>query len=347
LRDHDPYGTLSFTEVIEKSSNIGTLKFARRLARARYYEYMRKFGFAARTSLGLPAESAGLLKPVGRWSDRSLETIAIGQEISVTGLQLAMAVGAVANGGNLVVPQLVKGFLRPDGSVDETPKPDVVRRVISPETAAQMRQILTGVVERGTGKKAQIQGVAVAGKTGTAQRALPNGGGYASGETVVSFVGFLPAEAPELLCLVVIENPQREKWGGTLAAPVFQRVMERILYLPDDERRIAVQRPVAEPEEVEEAPAAIPELRGLTQQVARFQAGLRGIPVAFTGGGEVVIEQTPAPGDTCEEVLRIACVLGTPTAVAVAAADSLVPYARQAHLLRLLGEVPPPAAGGI
>ncbi|MFA6110650.1 MAG: penicillin-binding protein 2 [Candidatus Latescibacterota bacterium] len=347
LRDHDPYGTLSFTEVIEKSSNIGTLKFARRLSRARYYEYMRKFGFAARTSLGLPAESAGLLKPVSRWSDRSLETIAIGQEISVTGLQLAMAVGAVANGGNLVVPQLVKGFLRPDGSIEETPKPDVVRRVLSPETAAQMRRILTGVVEKGTGKKAQIPGVAVAGKTGTAQRALPNGGGYASGETVVSFIGFLPAEAPELLCLVVIENPQREKWGGTLAAPIFQRVMERILYLPDDDRRIAVQRPAVEPEEVEEAPVAIPELRGLTRQVASFQAGLRGIPVAFTGGGEVVVEQVPAPGDTIAEVLRISCVLGTPTATAVAAADSLVPYARQAHLLRLLGEAPPAASGGM
>ncbi len=346
VKDHEGYGTLSFTQVIEKSSNIGTLKMARRLSRASFYDHIRSFGFAARSGLGLPAESAGLLKPVGQWSDRSLETIAIGQEISVTALQLAMAVGAVANGGQLLVPQLVKGRLQPDGSVEETPRPEVVRRVISTEAAAQMRRILTGVVTDGTGQKAAIPGVAVAGKTGTAQRALPGGGGYAAGETVVSFVGFLPADNPELLALIVIENPQRDKWGGTLAAPVFAKVMERILYLPDD-HRIAVPAPPPAPEkDTEEAlpPPPVPELRGLSQQVARYQAHLRGLSVDFTGGGDVVVEQTPAPGDTTEgEVQRIACVLGTPGAAATTVVDSLVPFARQAHLLRILGDEPIPA----
>jgi cell division protein FtsI (penicillin-binding protein 3) len=339
IRDHHPYGSLTFRQVVEKSSNIGTIKIARRLSPSRYYEYIRNFGFAIRTGVDLPGESAGQLKDVRRWSGHSLETIAFGQEISVTALQLVQAYGVVANGGLLMQPKIVKGVVREDGRLEEEP-PQVTRRVLSPATAKTMRDILTGVVEEGTGKLAKIEGVKVAGKTGTAQRAAPDGRGFAPGETVVSFIGFLPADAPELLCLIVIDNPQREKWGGTLSAPTFQRVMERILNLPG-ERKIALQQQTQEKvdkkspdQEDETSPVEIPELRGMNRRVARFQAGLRGLPVTFTGEGEVVVDQLPPPGPVPEDLLQITCVLGVPADSTVAAMnDTLI---RQVRLLQTL-----------
>ncbi len=305
VRDSHPLGWLSFREVIEQSSNIGTMKLARRLQRKKFYEYIRGFGFGSKSGIELPAESAGLLRHAAQWSDRSLETIAMGQEISVTALQLAMAVGAIANGGVLMAPRLLKEVIGPDGRVVGRLKPQPIRRVLSPVTAAQMRQVLAGAVAEGTGKRAQVEGVAVAGKTGTAQRVAPGGQGYAPGQYVVSFVGFLPAEDPQLLCLVVIDNPQKDKWGGSISAPAFKRIVERILYLADGAP--LARRPAAGADTLA---VAVPDLRGMTRQVARFQAGLRGLRVSFSGDGEVVVAQSP-PADTSGQDLRqITCLLG-------------------------------------
>ncbi|MYA23637.1 MAG: penicillin-binding protein 2, partial [Gemmatimonadetes bacterium] len=169
IRDIQPHGDLLFAQVLEKSSNIGTIKLAQRLSRHRFYEHIRNFGFAIRTGIDLPAETPGLLQEVDQWSRRSLATIAIGQEIGVTALQLAMAYGAIANGGVLMAPRIVAGTIDSDGRLDDRGGPQSIRRVVSRKTAATLSKVLTGVVERGTGQKARIEGVAVAGKTGTAQ----------------------------------------------------------------------------------------------------------------------------------------------------------------------------------
>jgi cell division protein FtsI (penicillin-binding protein 3) len=307
VRDSHPLGWLTFREVIGHSSNIGTMKTARRLQRRKFYEYIRNFGFGTRTGIELPSESAGLLRHAAQWSDRSLETIAMGQEISVTALQLAMAVGAIANGGTLMAPRLIKEIIGPDGRTVRQFEAQAIRRVISPEAAAQMRQVLAGVVTEGTGKRAQVEGVTVAGKTGTAQRVAPGGQGYAAGQYVVSFVGFLPVEDPQLLCLVVVDNPKRDKWGAAISAPAFKRVMERILCLSDG---VLARHGAPEPAGGDTLQVAVPDLRGMTRQVARFQAGLRGLQVRFEGTGEVVVAQSPPADSSGGELGEVTCLLG-------------------------------------
>ena len=303
IRDIQPYGDLLFSQVLEKSSNIGLIKFARRLSRPRFYEYIRSFGFATRTGIELPAENSGLLQEVDQWSERSLETIAIGQEIGVTALQLALAYGAIANGGVLMAPRLVAGTVEEDGHFEGRGTPQKVRRVVRREIAATLSEVLAGVVANGTGQRARIAGVAVAGKTGTAQRAAADGSGYDPDASIVSFAGFLPAEDPQYVCVVMVENPQIDGWGGHVAAPAFRRVMERILRLPGG---ILVERAVRPPSV---ATLAVPDLRGMTRSVAIFQAEMRGLPVVFSGEGEVVVSQSPEPGMR-GRIKRIKCKLG-------------------------------------
>jgi membrane peptidoglycan carboxypeptidase len=293
--------------VIGQSSNIGTMKMARRLQRKKFYEYIRNFGFGTRTGIDLPSESAGLLRHAAQWSDRSLETIAMGQEISVTALQLAMAVGAIANGGTLMAPRLVKEVIGPEGQTVRQIEPQPIRRVVSPEAAAQMRQIMAGAVTEGTGKRARVEGVTVAGKTGTAQRVALGGQGYAAGEYVVSFIGFLPVEDPQLLCLVVVDNPKRDKWGSSISAPAFKRIMERVLYLSDG---VLARHTSADSVRADTLQAMVPDLRGMTRKVARFQASLRGLQVSFEGEGEVVIAQAPSADSSGQDVEEIVCQLG-------------------------------------
>ena len=303
IRDTESYGDLLFAQVMEKSSNIGLIKFARRLERPQFYEYIRRFGFATRTGIDLPAENSGLLQSADQWSERSLETIAIGQEIGVTALQLALAYGAVANGGKLMAPRIAAGTVDADGRFEQRGGPQVVRRVLGRRVAAQLGQVLAGVVARGTGQRAQIEGIAVAGKTGTAQRALADGSGYDPEASIASFAGFLPVENPQYVCVVMVENPRLDAWGGQIAAPAFNRVMERILHLPGGLLFERATQPLAGAEQ------AVPDLRGMSRAVARFQGEMRGMPVAFMGTGNVVVEQTPRPG-TAGRGGRIECVLG-------------------------------------
>ena len=304
IRDVHPYGTLRFSEVLAKSSNIGTIKLGKRLSSNRFYEYIRCFGFGTRSGIDLPAESPGLFKPLRKWSIRSHETITIGQEISVTALQLVQAFGSIANGGTLMAPRIVKAIVGPDGRLEEEKPPLPIRRVISPATASTLRRILEGVVEGGTGRRAHIEGFAIGGKTGTAQQVAKNGKGYDPNSNLVSFVGFLPADNPELLCLIAVTNPRKGRWGGSIAAPAFKRVVERVFnlsngvepqYLAADDGMMAI---------------AVPDLRGMRPSAARFQAELRGASISFTGQGEVVVEQKPAPGSTNKDGGHIFCVLG-------------------------------------
>ena len=330
IRDVQPYGDLLFAQVLEKSSNIGTIKLAQRMARHRFYEHIRNFGFAIRTGIDLPAETPGLLQEVNQWSKRSLATIAIGQEIGATALQLAMAYGAIANGGVLMAPRIVAGTIGPDGQLEARGGPQPVRRVVSRKTAATLGEMLTGVVEKGTGQKARIKGVAVAGKTGTAQRALADGSGYDPNARIASFVGFLPANDPQYVCVIMVENPRENGWGGHVAAPAFREVMKRIISLPGG---LLVEPAAKHPQK--EGPA-VPDLRGMPQAVARFHAQMRGLSVTFSGAGAVVLSQSPLPG-WVGRVERINCTLG----------DGVAHSPWKMRPARLVGNIPVQGSRGI
>ncbi len=229
IHDHEKAGWLTFAEVIQKSSNIGAVKVAQALGEERLFHYLTAFGFGQRTEIDLPGEAAGLVKEPRDWSRRSLASIAIGQEIGVTALQLVTAVSAIANGGWLMKPYVVSEIRDADGRLIAQAGPQVRRRPISPQTAQTLSSILEGVVTQGTGRKAAVPGFRVAGKTGTAQKIDPATGAYSSTLLVGSFVGFVPVEDPKLAIVVVIDEPQTEGWGGVVAAPVFRRIAEQAL----------------------------------------------------------------------------------------------------------------------
>ncbi len=229
IHDHEKLGWMTFAEMIHKSSNIGAAKTAMRLGEQRLYEYLRKFGFGERSDADLPGEVSGILKPTKEWGRRSLASIAMGQEIGVTALQLATGMSAIANGGSLMKPYVVSEVHDSKGRVLAQMGPHVRRQVISPATARAMATILEGVVTDGTGAKAAVPGIRVAGKTGTAQKIDPRTGGYSSTMVVGSFVGFAPVDDPKVTIVVVVDEPQVDAWGGAVAAPAFRRIAEQVL----------------------------------------------------------------------------------------------------------------------
>lgn len=229
IHDHEKLGWLSFAQVIQKSSNVGAAKAGIALGEQRFYRYLQSFGFGERTEIDLPGEAAGLLKHPREWGGRTLASISMGQEIGVTPMQMVSAVAAIANGGVLMRPYVVSEIRDAQGQTLKEVLPHVKRRVISPETARTVTTILEGVVTDGTGGKAAIAGFRVAGKTGTAQKIDSRTGRYSASQFVSSFVGYVPANNPRLAMIVVIDEPRGESWGGTVAAPVFNRVGEQVL----------------------------------------------------------------------------------------------------------------------
>ena len=229
IHDHEKLGWMTFAQVIQKSSNIGAAKTGMALGDQRLYRYLQAFGFGQKTEIDLPGEVGGLVKHPREWGRRSLASISMGQEIGVTPIQMVSAVASLANGGVLMKPYVVSEVRDAQGKALRQILPQVKRRVVSPETARTVTSILEGVVTDGTGAKAAIPGFRVAGKTGTAQKIDPRTGAYSSTLFVGSFVGFVPADNPRLAMIVVIDEPQGESWGGTVAAPVFRRVGEQVL----------------------------------------------------------------------------------------------------------------------
>lgn len=244
IHDHEKLGWMTFAQMIQKSSNIGAAKTGMLLGEQRLYRYLQAFGFGQRSDVDLPGEVAGLLKSPREWGRRSLASISMGQEVGVTPLQMVSAVSAIANDGVLMKPYVVSELRDQKGQVVKEVLPQVKRRVVSPATARTLTTILEGVVTNGTGTKALIPGFRVAGKTGTAQKVDPRTGTYSSALSIGSFVGFVPADAPRLAMIVVIDEPQGEAWGGVVAAPVFRRVGEQVLtYMGvprDDQVKIAM-----------------------------------------------------------------------------------------------------------
>lgn len=236
--DRHRYGGLTLSGIFEHSSNVGIIRVGLRLGARRLHEGATSFGVGRSTGIDLPGENVGLFRPLSRWSALSNASISMGQEVSVTALQLARIVAVVANGGSLVTPRVVQRVIPPEGRAEALPPPPAVR-VLSAETAAALRRILVGVVERGTGTLAAIPGFTVAGKTGTAQKAGP--GGYQPGRYVPNFVGFVPAESPRLVAVVILEEPHGKYYARDVAAPVFSRIVSQalsILRIAPEEQRV-------------------------------------------------------------------------------------------------------------
>jgi cell division protein FtsI (penicillin-binding protein 3) len=323
INDHAVFDQLAFRDVIAHSSDVGVIRVAQRLGRESFHRYVREFGFGAPTGVDLPGESGGLLRPTARWSALSLPSISFGQEVGVTALQMASAVAAVANGGYLMRPYVVRQVEDGHGTVVKAMKPLAVRRVLEAETIAVLTSMLQGVVTGGTGKRAAIPGYVVAGKTGTAQK-VDASGRYSMIDHVASFVGFVPASRPALVVLVSLDGPKGPRnQGGDVAAPLFARVAEhalRQLGIPadDPERslRLAAYHPPASgvvpaswtpgapaPEMPAAAagralpvvqPGVMPELRGLSAREAVVAATRAGLIVELKGSGRVVQQEIAA-----------------------------------------------------
>jgi len=226
--DHKPHGWLTFREVIKHSSNIGTMKAAQKLGKDRLYKYIKKFGFGERTGIELPGEVNGVARHPATWSKLSLCSISMGQEVTVTALQLACAISALANGGNLVRPRIIQRIQDNSGRIIQRFEAKNPQRVISEETAKEMRDILRGVVDNGTAELAEVDGYFPAGKTGTAQKIEPNGT-YSHRKFTASFIGFAPYDNPKFVIAVIMDEPRPFYYGGVVCAPVFKKVAGQLM----------------------------------------------------------------------------------------------------------------------
>ena len=236
LHDHRPHGWLTFSEVIQQSSNIGVTKIAQQMGMEKVYSYSRVFGFGSLTGLTLPGETQGMLKPLNAYSKTSIGAVPMGQEVGVTALQLVCAISVIANGGSYFKPYILKRIKDKYDETIEEFKPVCLRRVISDEASARLRKILAGVVENGTGQMAKSKDYQFAGKTGTAQK-IDHNGGYSHSTFYASFIGFAPAENSKLAIAVVVDEPHPYYYGGVVSAPVFKEVAEKSLkYLESEEK---------------------------------------------------------------------------------------------------------------
>lgn len=347
IHDTTPHEQLTPAQILAYSSNIGTAKIGGTLGREGLYRAFRAFGFGETTGLPLPGEVSGSLRHFRRWYEMDAATISFGQGVSVTSVQLASAMGALANGGVLVKPTLVRRITSARGEVLEEHRPEARRRVVSERTARLVSDMLTAVTgPGGTATEAAIDGYLVAGKTGTAQKADYVGGGYARDRWVASFVGYVPADRPRLVISVVIDEPVIAHYGGVVAGPVFRRVGEQALrhlgvpastggealaeHAREQARRRRVARriereqgrarveatPAITPAATTEGEAAVPSLLGKSARAALVALSELGLLATFEGNG-IVTEQLPSPGSVMPRGESVHLVLRP----AIAAAD--------------------------
>ena len=288
VHDHHPFGSLTIAEALAKSSNVAAIKLGIRVGDETMYDYMKRFGFGSRTGIELPGETAGILRKVERWQPSSIGSLAIGQEVGVTPVQMVAAFGALANDGVRIAPHLIREVRNAEGAVVYRAEPER-RRVISAETAIAIRGMLEGVTLRGTAKQAQLDGYSAAGKTGTAQKIDPKTRSYSATKHVASFVGFAPVSNPQIAIIVVIDEPAGAYHGGDVAAPIFREVAEQILpglgVMPDIEVK-SVPELVAQVNENPERAAKIRDEQVQTEQ--QRKATLPTVDSNGGRGGEVV-----------------------------------------------------------
>ena len=311
LHDAHPYEWLTPTQILAYSSNIGTAKIAQDLGKKELYRAFRRFGFGERTGLRVPGETAGILRHYRRWYEIDTAAVSFGQGMSVTNVQLATAMSAIANGGRLMQPMLVRRMSDGHGATIEENKPRVRRQVVPRRVAKLVGQMLTAVTEPGgTAIEAAVDGYLVAGKTGTAQKADYVHGGYAKDKWLASFIGFAPADRPSVVISVVIDEPVIAHYGGTVAGPVFRRIAEvtlrhmgiapegrQAVLAKKKEQRVpaAETRPVLEDETVEKGESAVPNVRSLPLRQAVIALHAQSLVAEVQGSG-LVVTQDPAPG---------------------------------------------------
>jgi cell division protein FtsI (penicillin-binding protein 3) len=244
VHDHHAFGSLTLTEALAKSSNVAAIKLGLRVGNESMFDFMTRFGFGCKTGVELPGETEGILRKVNKWQPSSMGSLAMGQEVGVTPLQMAAAFGTLANDGLRIAPHLVREVRSADGRVVYSASPEE-RRVVSTETAQALRGMLEQVTLNGTAKQAQLDGYTAAGKTGTAQKIDPKTRAYSKTKFVGSFVGFAPVENPAVVIIVVVDEPVGGYHGGDVAAPVFREIAEQVLPVlnvtPDTELKAAPQ----------------------------------------------------------------------------------------------------------
>jgi cell division protein FtsI (penicillin-binding protein 3) len=316
IHDHHPFGILTIADALAQSSNVGAIKLGLLVGDESMYDYITRLGFGARTGIDLKGESPGILHSLKHWQPSSIGSIAIGQEISVTPLQMATAYCAIANDGMLVKPHLVREMRAPDGSVVFQAKPEP-RRVLKPETTAALRKMFEGVTLHGTARKAQLDGYTAAGKTGTAQKIDPRTRTYSTSKYIGSFVGFAPVKNPAVVIIVVIDEPQGAYHGGDVAAPVFQEIAEQVLpelnvtpdqeFKPGTELRARAFQP--SPQQAKEEQMQTEQREATLPKVARnFSSQTR--EVVFTPATKRAALMPDLRGQSVRDVVRMCAQLG-------------------------------------
>ena len=283
IKDVHGHGILTVSETITYSSNICAWKMGKTLGKKKLHDSLRNFGFGKTVGVDLPGEASGRIQNLRKWGDIELATISFGQGISVTAIQLATALSSIANGGYLMKPYIVKKIVSPDGKVLLEKNPEVLKRVISYDTASKVTEILEQVVENGTGKNARISGYKIAGKTGTAQMPNPETGTYYENRYLSSFIGFAPADDPRLALVVIVENPRKHTYGGVVAAPIFKSITEKVLFymrIPPREERF------------EET--VMPDMVNKSARAVMKWAEKEEVSVRFIGSGYVVSQHPPS-----------------------------------------------------
>jgi cell division protein FtsI (penicillin-binding protein 3) len=322
IHDHDRkgHGMLSVSEIITFSSNIGAVKIGQRIGYKKFHEYLEKLGFRDKTEIDLPGEQGGFLRPVKDAREIEKATSFFGQGMTVNSLQLVMAMGAIANGGKLMRPYVVKAVKDQQGKVVKENHPQVVRKVMSAETAKKVVQILESVVKEkgGTGNLAAIKGYRVAGKTGTSQKVDPATKRYSGKNFVTLFVGFAPVESPRVAVLVLVDEPEVKKYGGLVAAPVFREVtawsLNHLQIIPDV--RMVRAEDLVESwnsrnnssslhvEVSQEGPGLLPDFRGQTMREVLRGGRSLGVNVMVDGTG-LAVAQKPEPGSPLNKITQV------------------------------------------
>lgn len=291
MRDHDPLGTLRLDQVFEQSSNIATAEIAMRLSPNVFYQYARNMGFGTPTNIDLPNEETGRLQKPYEWSQVTLPWMAIGYEVQVTPLQLLQAYAAFANNGKMMRPYIVDKITDGEENVVRSNHPVKVRQIADEETLNKLYPVFQDVVsDSGTARWAQVEGLKIAGKTGTAQKYID--GRYRAAYRA-SFVGFFPADDPKYVCLVVLDEPQTSIYGGYTAGVIFKQTAIRIAGLDRE-----IQRTFEESENQQAPLVYVPDVRNMKLNEARAVLESQKIDFELKGTGQWVSQQAPTPGDT-------------------------------------------------
>ncbi len=291
FRDTKKHGWLSLKKVITVSSNIGMIKMSDVLPSNTFFRYLLNFGFGSQTGIGLLGETGGILENPQKWSGLSKASLSIGYGVGVTAIQLVSAYAALINGGYLYQPYVVDHLQAADGSIVEANKPRMVRQVISHEVSDALRSFMLSVVEEGTGKKAAVRGLKVGGKTGTARKLDPKTHKYSDRKYTASFIGFAPYEHPQYVLAVIMDEPQKGHYGGQSAAPVFSRIIQRIINL---ENRNPMQQKHLNPDQeiLVEKMSKLPQVKGFRPDIVAGLLEARDMEYKFSGKGGYVTQVT-------------------------------------------------------